>query len=639
MHFVLFIIIASAITTGFAISFAEQEYLPPLKQLQAGTPIDKITCNQDLILVVKNSDGLPACVTSETASHLLEIGWAKEILEQKSTQFSDTWIPQPSSVEESRQSGAPTAFPVPAPSPQSGSYAMQASSESLGFSVGGAKDVENFRENIENDYLPLPSDMTYEGLYYDYYFDTGKKQECEKLFCPSYSYAISRDPFSEEPQYYLSVGLNSGIKESDFEREKLNLVIVLDVSGSMSSQFTSYYYDQFGKPIPEPELTPEEKADASKTKMRLAAESLIGLVDHLNDDDNLGVVLFNNHAHLAKPLEGMKITDVKKLKENILEISANGGTNLDAGMKMGTSLFSEILDDYDPSEYENRIIFLTDAMPNLGDTSETGLLGTLEKNSEDNIFTTFIGIGVDFNTELVEIISKVKGANYYSVHSSSEFKSRMGEEFEFMVTPLVFDLVLSLESDQYKISEVYGSPDADTATGEIMNVSTLFPSKSEDGQTRGGIILLKLDKVSDKGDIKLKTTYKDRLGNSDGDEVIVQFDSSNEDYFENSGIRKAVLLSRYANLLKTWAFDERQAIDDDKPVPMPLQFYEDGIHLPDYVIIELGRWERQSVSLQVSDEYEKLIEEFAKYFSEEAKLIQDSELEQESKLLQRLLNL
>jgi len=100
---------------------------------------------------------------------------------------------------------------------------LGASPDSLGFATGGAKDVNNFRENIENDFLPLPSDITYEGLYYDYYFDTAK-QECDELFCPSYAAAITNDPFSGETEYYLSVGLNSNLKASDFERKKLNLV-------------------------------------------------------------------------------------------------------------------------------------------------------------------------------------------------------------------------------------------------------------------------------------------------------------------------------------------------------------------------------------------------------------------------------
>ena len=125
-------------------------------------------------------------------------------------------------------------------------------SENLGFSNGGAKDVNNFRENIKNGYLPLSSSLTYEGLFYDYYFDPGQQEKCAKLFCPSYSAAVSKDPFSGTPEYYLNVGLNSNIKQSDFKRKKLNLVVVLDISDSMGEQFNRYYYDQFKgvQPVP-----------------------------------------------------------------------------------------------------------------------------------------------------------------------------------------------------------------------------------------------------------------------------------------------------------------------------------------------------------------------------------------------------
>ncbi|CAF4104239.1 unnamed protein product, partial [Rotaria sordida] len=46
----------------------------------------------------------------------------------------------------------------------------------LGFAVGGAKDVNNFRENIQNNYLPSITDLSYEGLFNDYFFDTGDQQ-------------------------------------------------------------------------------------------------------------------------------------------------------------------------------------------------------------------------------------------------------------------------------------------------------------------------------------------------------------------------------------------------------------------------------------------------------------------------------
>lgn len=39
----------------------------------------------------------------------------------------------------------------------------------------------------------------------------------------------------------LAVGLDSGIRVEDFKRKRLNLILLLDVSGSMSSPFDLYY--------------------------------------------------------------------------------------------------------------------------------------------------------------------------------------------------------------------------------------------------------------------------------------------------------------------------------------------------------------------------------------------------------------
>lgn len=40
---------------------------------------------------------------------------------------------------------------------------------------------------------------------------------------------------------------------------------------------------------------------------------------------------------------------------------------------------------------QNRIIFITDAQPNAGDTSESGLLARIKALSADGIYTTLIG--------------------------------------------------------------------------------------------------------------------------------------------------------------------------------------------------------------------------------------------------------
>jgi Ca-activated chloride channel family protein len=504
---------------------------------------------------------------------------------------------------------------------------MQAS-DSLGFSTGGAKDIANFRENIKNNYLPLPTDITYEGLFYDYYFDTGVTEPQDKLFYPSYSSAVSRDPISGAVEYYLSVGLNSGMKASDFARKKLNLVVVLDISGSMSSPFDTYYYDQSGHVR---ELPDEE---SSKTKIQVATESVVALLGHLGDDDSFGMVLYNDYAYVAKPLNPVSETDMDAIENHILHIEADGSTNLDAGMQTATGLFDD-LKEANPDEYENRIIFLTDAMPNTGDYSQGGLMDMTEDNALDHIYSTFIGIGVDFNTELIEAITKIRGANYYSVHSSQEFKTRMSDEFDYMVTPLVFNLQLNLEASGWDIEEVYGSPEADKSTGELMKVNTLFPSKSEGGETRGGLVLLKLKKTGSYDQINLKVSYEDRNGHTDTATAVIRPESFSPDYYANSGIRKGILLARYAELLKNWMIDERRHVDIHIAWE-PCINEDTGIICPP-PLYGLSEWERLSMPLTVSAPYQELFSSFLDYFKAEALAIGDSDLDQEVDVLELLL--
>jgi len=560
----------------------------------------------------------------------------------KPTEKIDDWVYDPTKYDEEdgffgRTNSKMTGAGAPQLAMES-AMAPAPGSGNIGFSVGGAKDIGNFRENIENNYLPIPTDITYEGLFYNYFFDTGQEEECNKLFCPSYATAISSDPFSNEEEYYLSVGLNSGMKESDFERKKLNLVIVMDVSGSMGSEFSKYYYDRFGN-----EMEREDTEESGKSKMEIANNSVVALLDHLEDDDKFGMVLFDDYSYLAKPLTEVGSVDMDKIKDHILDIEDQGGTNMEAGMKEGTSLLTEV-SDANPDKYENRIIFITDAMPNLGDTDDESLLGMLQNNAEDSIYTTFVGVGVDFNTELVEALTKIRGANYYSVHSEKEFKETMDEGFDYMVTPLVFDLELKLEADGYEIEKVYGSPEADEATGEIMKVNTLFPSKTEEGEVKGGIVLLKLNKSSEDGNLTLKVTYEDRNGKEDSDSKEITFEDKREDYYDNLGIRKAIVLTRYVSLMKAWAMEGHANAGKPEPIPVPcpIIIMERGIYPPEPpflppCFIELGEWERQSVDLDVDSNYRKLFDEFGEYLEDEIGEIGDSEMEQENEILEDLI--
>ena len=484
---------------------------------------------------------------------------------------------------------------------------------SLGFSVGGAKDSDNFYENIKKGYLPKVSSITYEGVFYDHYFET-PKQECKELFCPIYETAVRKNPFSGEKEYFVSVGLNSDLKEKDFKRRKLNLVVVLDISGSMSSRFDKYYYDRGIK----------REVDAKKSKMDIANKSIVNMMNHLKADDSFGVILFDNNSYLAKPLRKVKYTDMNAIKSHILELTPRGGTNWSEGYKKGVELFKNI-----DKNAENRIIFITDAMPNRGELGKDRLFGMVKDASKKGIYTTFIGVGVDFNSDLVEYISKTKGANYYSVHSNKEFKKRLDNEFDYMVTPLVFDLKLKLSSKDFEIKRVFGAPKANLHTGKIFEVDTLFPSSTKNKKVKGGVILVKLKKIGNGKKLTLKVSYKDRDGKEFSNSKEVSFKDG--EYYDGSGIKKAIILSDFVSLMKNFLLDARKSCNDR--VNLPIESYPvlkrrcfTPPHLPNHIS---STWERKSCKLEVSNGYKKLFYLFLKRF--------DFSLKKESEALRVLI--
>jgi len=189
------------------------------------------------------------------------------------------------------------------------------------------------------------------------------------------------------------------------------------------------------------------------------------------------------------------------------------------------------------------------------------------------------------------------------VDSPSQFDERMDEGFQYMVTPLVFDLSLEVDSSGYQIANVYGTTDEAASTGEVLNVKTLFPSRSEGGKTKGGVVLLQLAKTGESPELTLSASYENRDGQRFTSNRTITFEDQPAPYFESSGVRKAVALQRYATLLRNWAaFERAQSYGVTPPEPDAPD--------DDIVVRELGQWEQRSVPLGVSEPYDERIERF-----------------------------
>ena len=493
------------------------------------------------------------------------------------------------------------------------------SRDTVGLATGGAKDVENFRENIAAGSTPQPEAISDEGLFYDYHFETGEPTGTDALFAPRYAAAVSEHPLTGETEQFLSVGLDSTLSVADFERPQLDLVAVLDVSGSMSSPFDQYYYDEHGrKRSVADEGTSSEARE--QTKLEAAAESLCALTEQLDDEDRLGVVLYNNRAHVAKPIRDVGSTDMVAIRQHIREVQAGGGTNLADGFEAAWDMLA---DGETTVDRERRVVFMTDMMPNTGVTGAAELTELFADAAAEGIHTTFVGMGLDANADLADTLSGIRGANHYFVHSAAEFERRLGAEFAYMVTPLVYDLGLELEGAE--IEAVHGSPSADAATDQLMHVTTLFPSATEDGEARGGVVLVRLADDVDASEVDLIASWTERDGSEYTERASVDL-PTDPGHFAHSGIRKAVALSRYARELRSWASEvhERAA---------------GGTGVDDWLLADQrGEHERESVPLAVGAEHAERFDQLSEYLRAEMDVLGDTDLEQELTLLDRLVS-
>lgn len=468
-----------------------------------------------------------------------------------------------------------------------------------GFATGGGKNVDNFRQNIDNDILPHTDSISHEGLLYEYEFDIGSRNK-DSLFYPNYEQGVVKDPVSNEQERYLTVGLDSGLES--FDRPPLDLMFAIDISGSMGHSIDNYYYDNQNK-----------KDIEEKTKMNATKEVLKNVIKKLNDTDRFGVTLYNKDGIMAKPLRSVKDTDIDKLSSEIDKLRSNGGTNLSDGFSTAVEEMTEFSDiETDNAERESRIMFMTDAMPNTGETSESELEKEFEDAAQKGIYTTFIGIGIDTNPELIDTLSSIKGSNHYFVQSVEEFNEKIKDEFSYTVTPLVFDLKLTVEGQGFDIDGVYGSPNEDSeTTGAIMEVKTLFPSHGDEG-TKGGVIVVST-KDADIGDeVRISTSWVERDGTKGGDVTKIKIKDKKPTYYESEDTMKAILLCKYVNIISDYLGDVNNN--------------------------DLETFERKSQDIYLPDEHREKINNFAHYFENKINDSNNSELETELDYLNNILN-
>jgi len=232
---------------------------------------------------------------------------------------------------------------------------------------------------------------------------------------------------------------------------------------------------------------------------------------------------------------------------------------------------------------------------------------------------------------MVSQITKRKGCNYFCINDSLHFKKLMDKEFDYIVTPTIFNAQVSYRETKglkFKPERVFGSPGYEIpSSGLLFFADSLFPSLKEDKVlTKGGILVVKLNKeegLSFQGNacsIKFEVSYDDRNGKTEKEEEwvdLINFTKTDE-YFQNNCVRKAVLLVRYVNFIKNFLRDRKQN--------SPSMGEKSGIPIPSLDIHEKD----DSVAMRpLNDEYKNIFKKFMTYFENEMKSIGDPLLNRE----------
>jgi Ca-activated chloride channel family protein len=137
------------------------------------------------------------------------------------------------------------------------------------------------------------------------------------------------------------------------------------------------------------------------------------------------------------------------------------------------------------------------------------------------------------------------------------------------------------------------------------------------------VVLVRVEQTATAGALDLVASWTERTGRDHVERVSVELPAEPET-FAHDGVRKAILLARYARELRAWAADVHGRADRATGV--------DDWLLPE----RRGYHERESVPLVVPEEYAERFASVAEYLAAERELLGDDTLEQELQLLDTL---
>lgn len=187
-----------------------------------------------------------------------------------------------------------------------------------------------------------------------------------------------------------------------------DIVFVLDTSGSM--------------------------ADAGK--MDKARSALLFGIRTLNDGDRFNIISFAGEERLME--SGLIKADHagKKLGEEFVgRLRPTGGTNINDALLAAMKQFQK-------SDRPKMLVFMTDGLPTVGETSTEGILANFKKAKNIDVRIFPFGFGYDVNTTLLDKLGTDNGGISDYVQPKEDLEVKVSNFFSKVSSPVLSDLEL-----------------------------------------------------------------------------------------------------------------------------------------------------------------------------------------------------
>ena len=182
-------------------------------------------------------------------------------------------------------------------------------------------------------------------------------------------------------------------------------------------------------------------------KIEQARRALQTLLSNLRPDDRFNIVTF---ASDVKPfrddLTPATKANLDAARAFVGDIKAVGGTNIEA------ALDKALAEKSDDKARPRQIVFLTDGLPTVGETSVEKLLNDAQKENDNRARIWTFGVGFDVNTRLLDGLASENGGDADYVLPKEDIETKVGALYEKIAYPVLTDLKLDFNGlDVYDV--------------------------------------------------------------------------------------------------------------------------------------------------------------------------------------------